>query len=152
MLSAGICSNPAEQCPDIRFAESQRFHDGKENFRPYAVAVEIDTGVFIGPCRGPFRIAGSEAGPELAADRRSHTAGEMIVEAAGKRGADSQRKIAHRHGVFVDMEIHMLFPDPRKHFPVRRRFFHFQEGGDVHRLKLKVVVGHGLLRAPDRKR
>lgn len=43
------------------------------------------------------------------------------------------------------MEIHMLFPDPRKHFPVRRRFFHFQEGGDVHRLKLKVVVGHGLL-------
>ena len=106
----------------------------------------VNAGILIREPGGQRRITGSQTRPQLTADRRTHAVDIVIVIRTGPWRADPKRKIPHRHGILVAMEIHVLKPDVRQNLPVDLRLFHAGERSGVHRLQLQIVVRHGTAR------
>ncbi len=103
----------------------------------------IDAGILPGELHREFRIPGCQARPELTADRRAHSVDIIIVEDPRPRRTDSKCQIPHRDGIFIAMEIHMLFPDFRKNLPIHFRLFHPIQRRHIHCLQLQIIVRHG---------
>ena len=143
----GLFREIGQRCFDehsqVGFDECERFECGKVHLRIHAVTGVVDAGVLTGESDRKFRVARREAGPEFAADRRSHSIDVEVIVAPRPRRPDAEGEIPHCHGIFVTVEIHVANPDFRQNLPIDLRMFHPVERGDVHRLKLKVVVRHG---------
>ena len=137
ILQPGLC-----QFADVRLHKRETLYDSVENFGVDPGSVMVDAGVFIRELCRQSGIPGCETRPQFTADRRAHSAGEMVVEASGPRRTQPHFQIADGNGVLVAHELHVFRPDVRQGFAADARLLHPVQRRGIHRLKLQIVIGH----------
>ena len=128
---------------NVRLDKRHRLQCGKKDLGVHSASGMVNTGVLASELHRQCGIPRRKTRPNFAPDRRPHPVGIIIVIRPRPRRADSQCKVAHRHGIFLTMEIHMPEPDVRKDFPVDLRFLHTGQRCGIHHLKLKIIIRNG---------